>query len=323
MSSFASTNHAAGGLLPAAGLVLVAPLVAEYLLGNMSITQLGMLAILAPLYGGGALLVRETVRRTDRGWPAIFVLALAYGVLEEAFLTQSLFNPNFLGKNLHLLETAYLPELGIGLWYSVFVLTLHMVWSIAVPIALVEALVPRLAASAWLGPVGLAVVAVVFVAACVSVASFTVQMDPSHFVASPGQLIGAAAIVVALVAFSFMLPRRAPRSEVGRRSNPWLLGGASFAAASAFLSIPRGWGWWAVAAELVLVTASVSAIWRRSRRADEAALDRLALAGGAAMAYAIHAFSAVPALGEVARLGNLVFVVLAAGLIAVGATRRS
>ncbi len=50
MSSFASTNHAAGGLLPAAGLVLVAPLVAEYLLGNMSITQLGMLAILAPLY---------------------------------------------------------------------------------------------------------------------------------------------------------------------------------------------------------------------------------------------------------------------------------
>ncbi|MGO8971712.1 MAG: hypothetical protein ACLQDQ_19310, partial [Myxococcaceae bacterium] len=77
---------------------------------------------------GGALLVRETVRRTDRGWPAIFVLALAYGVLEEAFLMQSLFNPNFLGKNLHLLETAYLPELGIGLWYSVFVLTLHMVW---------------------------------------------------------------------------------------------------------------------------------------------------------------------------------------------------
>jgi hypothetical protein len=36
----------------------------RFLLGRMSITHLGLLAILAPLYGGGALLIRESVRRT-------------------------------------------------------------------------------------------------------------------------------------------------------------------------------------------------------------------------------------------------------------------
>src|SRR5579863_706957 len=104
-------------LMPPAALFFVAPLVAEFLLGNMSITHLGLLAILAPLYGGGALLIRESVRRTEHGWQSIFLLALAYGVLEEAFLMQSLFDPNFLGQNLHLLEPAYLPALGIGVWY--------------------------------------------------------------------------------------------------------------------------------------------------------------------------------------------------------------
>jgi hypothetical protein len=128
-------------MMPSAALFLVAPLVAEFLLGNMSITHLGLLPILAPLYGGGAILIREFVRRTQRGWPSIFVLALAYGVLEEAFLMQSLFNPKFLGQNLHLLDDAYLPALGIGAWYTIFVLTLHTVWSISVPIAFVEPLV--------------------------------------------------------------------------------------------------------------------------------------------------------------------------------------
>ena len=46
-------------LLPALGLFLLSPLVAEFLLGNLAITSLSALVVLAPLYGGGALLVRE------------------------------------------------------------------------------------------------------------------------------------------------------------------------------------------------------------------------------------------------------------------------
>jgi hypothetical protein len=85
---------ATADVLPALGLFFLAPLVAEFLLGNLPITALFLLVILAPMYGGGALLIRETARRAGRGWPTLVVLALAYGVLEEGIATMSLFNPN-------------------------------------------------------------------------------------------------------------------------------------------------------------------------------------------------------------------------------------
>ena len=88
------------GIWPALGLVFVAPLVAEFLLGNLPIKLLPALIVLAPMYGGGALLIREVVRRTGRGWPSILLLGMAYGIFEEAYTTQSLFNPNYLKLNL-------------------------------------------------------------------------------------------------------------------------------------------------------------------------------------------------------------------------------
>ena len=78
----------------ALGLFLLAPLIGEFLLGNLPITWLGSLLVLAPLYGGGALLIREMARRFGLGWPSIILLGLAYAVIEEAFVTESLFNPH-------------------------------------------------------------------------------------------------------------------------------------------------------------------------------------------------------------------------------------
>src|SRR5579863_7384143 len=179
---------------PAIGLFLVAPLVAEFLLGDLPIKLLGVLAILAPMYGGGALLIREVVRRTGRGWPEIMVLALAYAIFEEAFTTQTLFNPNYLHLNLHLLEPAYLPALGIGAQWTVFVLTLHTVWSISVSIALTEALVPDRAETPWLGNIGLAIVALLFALACTAMTLNSIRMDAHHFVASRSQFTWAAVI---------------------------------------------------------------------------------------------------------------------------------
>src|ERR1700728_2318482 len=122
----------------------------------------------APLYGGGALLIREVVRRPSRGWPSILVLAFAYSILEEAFTTQTLFNPNYLHLNLHLLQPGYIPALGIGIWWTIFVLTLHTVWSISTSIALAEALVPDRATTPWLGWPGLSITAILFALAAVA-----------------------------------------------------------------------------------------------------------------------------------------------------------
>src|SRR3712207_861530 len=85
---------------PAVGLFFLAPLVAEFLLGNLPITLLPAIIALAPMYGGGALLIREVARRRGLGWSRIIPLALAYGILEEGLTTQSLFNPNYAGQRL-------------------------------------------------------------------------------------------------------------------------------------------------------------------------------------------------------------------------------
>lgn len=64
-------------------LFVLSPLVAEYLSGSMSMSQIGYLPFMAMLYGGGAVLIRELARRTHRGWMTILFLGLAYGLLEE------------------------------------------------------------------------------------------------------------------------------------------------------------------------------------------------------------------------------------------------
>ena len=121
---------------PVIGLFFLSPLVAEFLLGNIAIDAIWVLLIIAPLYGGGAVLIREVARWNGRGWPTMMLLALAYAVIEEGWVTQSLFNPSYFGFDL--LGPAYMPFLGMGAWWTLYVLTIHMIWSIAVPIALVE-----------------------------------------------------------------------------------------------------------------------------------------------------------------------------------------
>jgi hypothetical protein len=82
---------------PALGLFFLAPLVAEYLLGNVPVGAIAGVFILAPMYGGGALLIREVARRAGRGWPTILVLALAYGVLQPTLIDHTMFTPPVVG----------------------------------------------------------------------------------------------------------------------------------------------------------------------------------------------------------------------------------
>src|SRR4030095_10758707 len=123
-----------GQLFPAVALLLLAPVVAEFLLGDFTVRQLGFVAFFLPQYGCGALLVRELARRRRRGWPTMLLLALAYALIEEGLTTQSLFNPNY--ANERLLDYGYIEVLGTSLNWTVFVLTLHVVWSIGSSISL-------------------------------------------------------------------------------------------------------------------------------------------------------------------------------------------
>jgi hypothetical protein len=118
-------------------------------------------ALLAPMYGGGALLIREVTRRAGRGVPTMLLLGVAYGLLEEGIATQSLFNPHYAGADL--LHVGYIPWLGIAVPWTLYVLTLHAVGSTTVPIVMAELCTPRRRTAPWLGRPGLGVAAILFV----------------------------------------------------------------------------------------------------------------------------------------------------------------
>lgn len=288
-------NAAHGGIVrrvaPAIGLYFLAPLVAEFFLGDFDLPSLPLILALAPIYGGGALLIREVTRRTGRGWPTILLLALAYGVLEEGLLTQSLFNPDYAGHRL--LDHGHVP-------WAVFVLGLHTVWSIATPIALVEEMTPARRTTTWLRSPGLVVAAVVF--AIGVLATFATSYADGHFLATPAQLGISAAVVVALVVVAFRRPRVGPARRADGSSEPapgpGLVVATTLAAGVAFMAgrdeLPPGPG-----AVLMAVALAVplGLTWRWSTQPGWGRGQRFALASGALLTYSWHAFTVSPLRG--------------------------
>jgi hypothetical protein len=217
-------------LLPAIALLLIAPVVAEFLLGDFSVRQLGFIAFFLPQYGCGALLIRELARRRKRGWPTMLLLALAYALIEEGLTTQSLFNPNY--ANERLLDYGYIEALGTSLNWTVFVLTLHVVWSIGSSIALAEGLSGGRWDLPWLGTRGLIITAIGYVLGCGLTIGSTYVTYP--YTASPSQLATVSILAAATVYAAFRAFRGHSAPRRGSVPSPWLVGATSFLLCSAF-----------------------------------------------------------------------------------------
>jgi len=302
-------------------LFFVAPLVAEYLLGDLPLKLLTALIVLAPAYGGGAVLIRETARRTGRGWPTMLMLGAAYTLIGEGLVSQSLFNPDYMQKHWHLLHPAYIPALGIGGWWTLFMFNLHTFWSMGVSIALVEALFPAEAEAPWLGRVGDSVVALVFVLG--SVVSFGIGFKQNQFVASHAQLLGAAALSFLLIVSAFLIPARRSRMAGGLAPSPWITGAVAFVLGMGVMNTPPKWGWAAVGALLAIDAVFLVLVTLFSRQSGWSALHALSLAAGGALVYGIRAYTARPLVGGLLwmRISNTVFLAAAVWLIWLGARR--
>jgi hypothetical protein len=282
---------------------------------------------MAAMYGSGALLIREAARRSDGGWVTIALLGIAYGFVEEGFVTQSLFNPNYL--HLRLLDFGYVAALGTGLPWLVFVVTIHAVWSIAVPIGFVEALFPARRDGSWLGPVGIGLFALLFLAGSAAVASFTYKSLP--FMASPGQFIGTGVIVAALIAAAFAWPRFRTAPMDRAAPHPAALFALAFAAGSGvmlvehFGSALRGWPWQAGLTILIMIEAAFVAVmirftggrqWRDSQR--------FALMAGGLGVYVVFGFLTDQELhGSADLVPHSLVVALIVGLAIVACRKRS
>jgi len=296
-------------------LFFVAPLVAEYLLGDLPLNLLSALIVLAPAYGGAAILIRETARRAGRGWPAMLVLGAAYTLIGEGLLSQSLFNPDYMGKHFHLLAPAFIPALGIGAWWTMLMFNLHTFWSMGVSIALVEALFPAEAETPWLGLAGDSIVAVVFVLG--ALANFGVGFKQNHFIASHAQLLWAAALSLLLMAVAFLIPERRSPGPKGSAPSPWITGAIAFLLGICVLKTPPMWGWGAVGAMLVVDALFLLLVAFFSRQDGWGALHVLSLAAGGALVYGIRAFTVRPLVGGLLwmRISNAVCLAVAVWLI--------
>lgn len=300
-------------LIPALSLFFLSPLVGEFLLGNLPITWLWALLTLAPLYGGGTLLIREITRRLRLGWPSMVILGLVYALIEEAFVTQSLFNPNYVG--LRLLDYGYISSLGISIWWTVFVLGIHTIWSTAVPIAIVESWTPETRHTPWLGPLGLAITVVIFGIGCAL--TFTFQRLDDPFMASTMQFLVSAVVAVILVVIAIALGRVnvAARTNADGAPSELIVGGVAFVLGAAFMSL-------AIVHDTIpavlnalgmvgLIGGGSLLIWSWSRRPDWSERHQFAAAGGLMLVYVWYGFVQVPSAGVTSPLidaiGNVVF----------------
>ncbi|MDB5439191.1 MAG: hypothetical protein JWM33_1618 [Caulobacteraceae bacterium] len=274
---------------PVLALFFLSPLVAEYLLGSLPMSMIGILPIMAAMYGSAALLIREIAKRTGGSWQTIALLGLAYGLIEEGLIDQSLFNPHYLG--LRLLDYGHVAALGTGLPWLIYVLTIHVVWSIGVPIGLTEALFPARRAQSWLGPIGLAVFTLLFLAAAAAIAGFTYGSE--HFLASPAQLIGAAiaAALAVVAAIGLKHPRRLGDGQAEPAA--WLIFILAMLAGSATMAcryFAPAWHWpWPLCVAAQLIIGALFLIFaRRVRRWTDR--QSLALVLGGLAVYGAFGF---------------------------------
>lgn len=79
-------------------LYLLSPFISEMLTGSTAPLRWNNIVgaiLLTGLYGSGAILARELVRRRGLGWGNLALLGIAYGVLETGIGEQSWFNPTW------------------------------------------------------------------------------------------------------------------------------------------------------------------------------------------------------------------------------------
>jgi len=111
------------------------------------------LFILSGLYGSGALIIRDSVRRWGKGWQSVLLLGAAYGILEEGVMVKSFFDPSW--PDLGLLGV-YGRWMGVNWVWSEWLTIYHAIYSITIPILMIELLFPSYRHSNYLGNKGLA-----------------------------------------------------------------------------------------------------------------------------------------------------------------------
>ena len=277
---------------PALALFLLAPAIGELLSGSAPpaefFTPFGFLMIVC-LYGSGAVVIRELKTRWKKGIGSILLLGAAYGVLEEALLVTSWFSPYWtdLGQ-----MAAYGRWLNINWVWAEMLTIYHAVFSITIPILLVELAYPNRRNESWIGKkLLILLVGVLFALTVFGYWLFSTLMK--YWTPLPQYLIGTAIMITFIY-----LARRLPPDwgTHGQKPLPkpiilWLVAAlASFAFFLGFYSSPSLIPWpLAILYGILLVFVAVRFITRYNWHQTPNNMHTFALCSGALTFFLVFA----------------------------------
>jgi hypothetical protein len=131
-------------------LLFFSPGLIEYLSGSSPLMNLVLnpgffvfqILLNVGLYGPGVLLIREAKLRWRKGWATVLLLGLAYGILEEGIALSTMFNPGS-GPAASSGLNVYGHYLGVNWVWAAQIDIIHSLFSIAIPILLLDLTLPE------------------------------------------------------------------------------------------------------------------------------------------------------------------------------------
>ena len=211
---------------PALTLAVLAPLLAEVLPGATRFSAIFVFPVEICVWGIGAVLIRETVRRKGLGWPSLLLLALVLAVAEECLIQQTSLAPLVI----QLKGKVYARAFGINYVYLLWALIYESVYVVLLPVLLTELIFPGRRGKAWMSRAGLAV-SLVLLAAGTFLAWFSwtqiarVQVFHLPAYSPPLPAVAASLATIVLLILAALGPaRRLRAARPATPPSPWLLG---------------------------------------------------------------------------------------------------
>lgn len=215
-------------LSPPLVLFILAPAIGELLSGSSPPLEFFnpiVFLLLASLYGSGAIVMRELKIRWKKDFRSLLLLGAAYGILEEGLMVKSFFDPKWMD----------LGVLGVyGRWMEVnwvwveMLIIYHAVFSITIPIVLVELAYPERKDTSWVGKHALAgFVTLLIIVTALGYFFLTPYFPPLlHYII-------AISVMFLFIYIAYKIPLKKQAEEDKKSGNPrtlWITGLASTSA---------------------------------------------------------------------------------------------
>jgi hypothetical protein len=142
---------------PALTLIVLAPGIAEVSSGATRLSFIFVFFSEMMVWGCGALIIRELVRRWHAGWTSMLLLGLCLSIAEEFLIQQTSLAPLPWVP-----APAYGRVWGVNLIYFLFMLGFESVLVVLVPVQLTELIFPARRREPWVKKSGLVITSIVF-----------------------------------------------------------------------------------------------------------------------------------------------------------------